>query len=208
MRRSLALLAATLLSLTAIACGTSKTAHTASQRSPTAVTSAAASAPSPGGYSRNDGDADFDDTASYHGSPANDDLALLARYGPRAGRADSSAVASVVKRYYAASASGDGATACSLLAASLAEAVAAGQSQPGNGASGHTCAAAMSLLLSQQRERLREEDVATMTVIAVHVKGKLGLAVLGFRTAPESNIVLEREGRAWKIDALYGSELT
>jgi hypothetical protein len=38
----------------------------------------------------------------------------------------------------------------------------------------------------------------------VRVKADLGLAVIAFKTTPESEIVLEREGHTWKIDALFG----
>jgi len=47
-----------------------------------------------------------------------------------------------------------------------------------------------------------------MVVISVHAKGNLGLAVLGFRRVPESEILVEREGSSWKIDALFDSEMT
>jgi hypothetical protein len=44
-----------------------------------------------------------------------------------------------------------------------------------------------------------------MKVVEERVKGALGLAVLGFRTTPESEIIVERERRAWKIAALFGT---
>ncbi len=203
MRRSLALPATVLLSLTAIACGASQPTQSTTPRAHRATVSTA----QPGGYSKNDGDEDFDDTRQYHGSPANDDLALLASYGPRASPAVARAVTSLVKRYYAASAAGNGAAACALLTANLAGGLATGQGQTGQGEN-HTCAATISLLLAQQHQQLLSENVATMTVTAVHVKGNLGLAVLAFKTTPESEIVLEREGHTWKIDALFGGYMT
>jgi hypothetical protein len=207
MKRSLALLVTAALGLTGIACGANSATHS---NSPPHTTAAAATgarpSTAPGGYSKDDGDNDFDDEASYHGTPANDDRGLLASYGPKASPAVARAVAGVVKRYYAASAAGDAATACSLLAASVAGGLAA-QSQPSPDG-GHTCAAAMSSLLAQQHKQLLGEDVSTMAVTAVHAKGTLGLAVLRFRTAPESEILVEREGHTWKIDALFGVYMT
>lgn len=207
MRRSSGLLATVFIILTAAACGSSEssgTTHATTTASPAATTSTHSSAPVPSGYSRDDGDNDFDDSAKYHGSPPNDDQALLATFGPKASPAVARAVASLVKRYYTVSATGNGAAACSLLTASLAGEVVAGHSQPG----APTCAMAMSKLLSEQHERLLREDVQTMIVTAVHVNGTLGMAVLRFKAAPESELVLEREGKAWKINALFGNEMT
>jgi hypothetical protein len=208
MRRSLALLTMVLLSLTAIACGASSaTTHSTPPRPQGAATSAHSSTLSGGGYSKNDGDRDYDDDAHYRGSPPNDDRSLLVGYGPRASPAEVRAVTSVVKRYYVASLAGNGAAACSLLTASLAGGLAAGYSQPNHGST-HTCAAVLSPLLAQQHQRLLDEDVSTMGVTAVHVKGTLGLAVLGFKTAPEGEIPLEREGHSWKVAALFGGDMT
>ncbi len=203
MRHLLTLLATVLLSLTMIACGASKPTYSTTQRSHGSTVSTT----QPHGYSKNDGDEDFDDTAKYHGSPANDDQALLASYGSRASPAVARAVTSLVKRYYAASAAGNGTVACSLLTASLAGGLAASQGQPGHDGD-HKCAAAMSVLLAQQHQSLLGEDVATMAVTTVRTKGSLGLAVLAFKTAPESEIVLEREGHLWKIDALFSGYMT
>jgi hypothetical protein len=180
MRQSLALLAAALLSITTIACGAGASNE----------------------YSKQDGDYDFDDVAGYHSGPTNDDLSLLATYGHRAPPAEARAVTALVKRYYAASAAGDGATACTLLSASLAGGLASATSQPVRGA-GTTCAGPMSLLLEHQHAQLAAKEVATMTVIAVHTKGDIGLAVLGFRTTPQSEMILVREGGAWRINALF-----
>ena len=40
-----------------------------------------------------------------------------------------------------------------------------------------------------------------------HVNGAAALVTLGFRTVPEREIILQREGGAWKIDALFDSPL-
>jgi hypothetical protein len=209
MRPLLALLAS-LLVVVADACGgpskvTSSTPRPAQNVPPAsaAVASASTHAARSGGYLKDDGDEDNDD-ASHPMKAPNDDEVLFATYGKQASPADARAVRSLVKRYYAASAAGDAVTACSLLHASLATGL-AGQS--GQGARG-TCAAALSLLLKQQHQRLIAEDVATMVVTKVLVKGNLGLAILGFRTVPESEIVVEREGHTWKVDSLFDSSVT
>jgi hypothetical protein len=153
-----------------------------------------------GGYLKLDGDTDTDDeTPSARG---NDEGPLLASYGPLASPADTRAITALVKSYYAASVAGDATRVCSLLFVTLADGLAA---QPTAGGTHQTCAGPMSLLLDEQHRRLVAEDVPTMRVTTVRVKGKVGLAVLGFRKVPESQIILAREGHAWKIDALFGT---
>ncbi len=47
-----------------------------------------------------------------------------------------------------------------------------------------------------------------MTVIKVYVKGTLGVAELGFRKTPEQELIVEREGGTWKVDAPLSVDLT
>jgi hypothetical protein len=212
MRPSLALLAS-LLVVAADACGgtgevTGSTPRPSQNAPPTGI--AVATAPSHaarfGSYLKNDGDKDSDDARHPMNAP-NDDQVLFATYGKKASPADARAVTSLVKRYYTAAAAGDGATACSLLHSSIATGLAASRSQAGQGVR-DTCATSMSLLLKQQHQHLIAEDAATMVVTRVLTKGDIGLAMLGFRTVPESQIVIEREGHTWKVDALFDSYVT
>ncbi len=145
-----------------------------------------------GSYLRNDGDTDNDDPhASF---PGQDHQSLLATYGGRpAPAATARAIAAVVKRYYAVSAAGEGAHACALLSTGARAGVAV--QQPGSA----NCTSAIATLLAQQHAHLVTEEPASMTVIGAYAKGDLGLAVLGFRRAPESDVVLEREGGVWRI---------
>lgn len=207
-----ALLAVALLSATMVACGgTTKVANSSSSSSTrlgipgataTAVTS---SAIPPGGFLKDDGDKDSDDGA-YPGHPEQDDQSFLAGYGHRVPPTLASTIAALVKRYYAASLAGDGASACELLDAGLATALAAQQGPAAHGAA--ACAASLSPLLVQQHQHLLAEEPATMVVTGVYAKDNVGVVVLGFRNAPESIIVLAREGHAWKVDALFDSPLT
>lgn len=203
--RPLLALFAALLGATAVGCGgggkgassTSLAAHNATVSSRTVPS---------GGYLKNDGDADEDDK---HPSDRalQDDQSLFLTYGGKASPTDTRTITALVKSYLSASAAGDGAKACSLLAANLAIGLGASQGQSAQGARG-TCAAAMSRLLEQQREQLAAEDVPTMVVTGVHVKGDAGLAIIGFRTMPESEIVLQREGSTWKVSALFATDVT
>jgi hypothetical protein len=163
------------------------------------VTIAPSSAARSGGYLKEDGDNDGDE-----GSPGRkyvqDDKRVLATYGGRARPATARAIAALVRRYYAASLAADGASACALLDASLAKALAAQSGAPRSPAA---CAAALSPLLAQEHQHVLSEDPATMTVIGVYANGVIGLALVGFRNAPESDLLLAREAHAWKIDSLF-----
>ncbi len=203
MRRALTPIAAALLSVAVLACGSAATTPSSTQRTASSTASVPPSLPATtDGYSENDADNDYDDKTTYHGSPPNDDLELFASYGPKASHTVTHAVAGLVKRYYTVSAAGNAAGACSLLSASVASALAS-QDGPGSG-----CAAAMAQVLSRERQLLLADEVTTMKVTQVHAKGTIGLAVLRFKRSPESNIVVEREGGAWKINALFGSYVT
>jgi hypothetical protein len=155
------------------------------------------------GYVTLDGDSDNDELR--HPVPAEaDELPLLREFATRASPADAHAITALVKRYYAASTAGNAAGACSMLLTSLASGLAAHDGASAGGAH-DTCTASMSRLLAQQHRRLVSEDVSTMKVLAVRVKDALGLAVLGFKRTPESEIVLQRGARGWKIAVLFSS---
>jgi hypothetical protein len=213
MRQLLAMIATALLLLLSGACGggTGKVASSSSSGSHTGTDKGTsdihAPVATPRSYSRNDGDKDFDDARGYRDNSKNDDRTLFATYGKRANPNDARAVTALVKRYYAAAAAGDGARACSLLDSSLADALAPEQRQSAP-ATREACARAISPLLHQQHQHLIADDVSTMVVTSIHVKGNLGLAALGFRTMPEGEIVVEREGKAWKVDALFDGAMT
>ena len=207
-----ALLVAALLGTTVVACGgAARVASSSSSPSTglgtngaTATTASSSAVPS-GGFLKEDGDKDSDDGA-YPAHPGQDDQSFLATYGVRAPPAEARTIAALVRRYYAASLAGDGASTCELLDAGIATALAAQQGTAAHGTA--ACAASLSPLLAQQHQHLLAEEPTMMVVTSVYAKDNVGVAVLGFRNAPESIIVLAREGHAWKIDALFDSPLT
>lgn len=168
-----------------------------------AANSGAASA---GRYLKNDGDRDIDDENKNDESFENDDRSLLASYGSKAKSADAREVASVVKSYYAAAATSDGTKACELLSVSIGAGLAASQG-PSTANEGRRCASGAADLFKEQHQRLVRDNVTTMMVTSVRVKGDLGLAVLGFKTVPEGEILVQREGRAWRIADLLDSQM-
>lgn len=210
MRPWLAPLAAGLFASGLTACGGASHATGASTRGGSGTgapssesTTAALRSSRPGAYDLRDGDDDPDD----HREPGfvNDDESFFPTYGRGASAADTRVIATLVKRYLAAATAGNGAKACSLLDATLAHELGAAGSEDGDDAK--QCATTLPTLFEHQQPRLTAAEVATMTVISVHVKGNLGLAELGFRTLPEQELIAEREGRTWKIDALLGNYL-
>jgi hypothetical protein len=202
-----ALMAVALLCVGAFACGTSNKGGSASKASSTLVPSStgrrnsASNAAQGGGYLESDKDEDEDD----EGPPLKtreDNLMPLA-YGKEASQADEQAITALVKRYYAVAAAGDGAKGCSLLYSTLATDLGEGQ-----GPSAQTCATAMSRVFKQQHRQLAADEVATMVVVDVRVKGNLAIATVGFRTQPVGRINLKREHHTWKINALIDTVTT
>jgi hypothetical protein len=210
MKTTLALLTASVLAGGAIACGsTSGGAGLGSRTSSNAASTSGGAAgtisrsQSPTSYWESDGDGDADEQEK---GPSTDDRGGMVATGYGARRADRQAITAVVKSYYAAATAGDGTRGCSLLSSSLATSIAEGEDQSGPSGA-RTCAASLSPLFKEQHQRLTAEDFTTMVVTGVHVNGTAALATLGFKAMPESEIVLQREGRTWKIDALFDSTL-
>jgi hypothetical protein len=203
----LALLAASILAATLAACGDSAKTTTSTndkaRAGTTAPTRTITLKDSSGGYLNYDGDTDPDDESGSKPSAQNDDQHLLKEYGVKPSATEMQAIATSVKSYFAASAQENGARACSLIAKSLATGLATSSGTSGNTA----CAKAMTTILAQEHAQLAADEVATMTVITARVKNSLALAVFGFRQQPEREILLQHEGRTWRIDALTPSQL-
>jgi len=204
MRLAPVLFAIALLAEGLAACGginrdTLMTSQSAPRLGASATTVAAPSRASTRGYLQGDGDNETDD-----GIRSNDDAPFLDAFGKEARPGDRRTIVELVKRYYTAAAAGDGARACDLLAPSVATGLSARQSSSGQ-AVANTCAAVVSRLFESQHQRLQTDDVGTMVVVDARVKGNLGVAVLGFKTKPLSEILVKREAGAWKLDGLFDS---
>jgi hypothetical protein len=121
-------------------------------------------------------------------------------FGHAASAAEERAVAALVKRYYAAGAAGDGATACSLIDSLLAESVVEEYAQS-PALRGKTCAEVLSKLF-RRRHRELAGDIATLKPTVVRVSGDRGLALVRFGATRERRLLLRRERGAWKMDVL------
>jgi hypothetical protein len=214
-RALIALLAASLLSVGAGACGaTSDGAGSHSNAPADAVPAntapaAATSATEPSGsYLSSDGDSDNDDRADPSQSFEKTDTLATSTFGREMSATERPAVVALIKRYYAAAAADDGALACPLLDPTLATGLGERQSQgqgQGHAAQSHGggCAAAVSALFNQQHTQLMADEVATMSVIDVHVQGNEGIVTVAFRNALSGRIPIRRQGRAWKLGGLF-----
>lgn len=126
-------------------------------------------------------------------------------YGGEAGGADRQAVAALLRGYYTAAAAGDGATACSMMAQGV-QLLLVRELGRGVPEKDRNCAAIASELFKMRRG---EDGVglAAPRVTGLRVKGDKGFALLRSKALPNGEIPVVREGGAWKIGALSGSEL-
>lgn len=128
-------------------------------------------------------------------------------YGHAASAADARAITALVKRYYRAAAANDGASACRMLVAIVAEDVPEeyGQSPSPAYLRGKTCAAVMSKLFKLHHRQISAES-PTRAVTQVRVGEGKGWVVLQSASTPEPRkIAVRREGGLWKIKDLLDS---
>jgi hypothetical protein len=150
------------------------------------------------------GDEDRDNRGETGGYDSDDDS--IPYFGRPAGVSDRSAITALVRRYYAAAASEDGAEACTLLYFILAESTPEQYGRaPGprylQGAD--TCQAVLSRVFAHFHAQLTEPPHVT----AVRVSGDRGDALLAWTTLRAGFIEVRREGRAWKIDRVLAAPL-
>jgi hypothetical protein len=126
-------------------------------------------------------------------------------FGKAADAAEEKAVASLVKRYYAAAAEGDGNKGCTMLFSLLAESVVPDFGEPPGPPAlrGKTCGAVLSKIF-KQRHRQFVADSAMLRVVGVRIMGKQGYALLKTAAFPRGSILLRRERTVWKLGEFGG----
>lgn len=152
-----------------------------------------------------DRDNDFDNpTHSYFDG----DDSSVRGFGHAASAVDRRAITALVKRYYALADAEDGAAACPMIVPSLANSVVEALGGPGGPpfAHGKTCAEVMTSVFAHYHRQLAA-DTVTLRVSGVRVDGRVGVAVLAFRTLPGRQINVARMGAGWRIDILLDTEL-
>jgi hypothetical protein len=208
--RLLVLLATALVSVGAGACGgVGKAAGSASRTQSNSTvsgdtpigTASGASTASTRSY-LDDADQDIGGTRENRGYRDTDDSRVLL-YGHAASPTERARITSIVKRYYAVAASGDGRTACSMLPPSLVRALPQDYGERGlpylRGAK--TCQAVMERLFAHSHSELS----APVAVTGVLVNHNYAYTLLGSPKMRASYITLHRERGVWTINTLLGN---
>jgi hypothetical protein len=151
-----------------------------------------------------DVDSDSPTTQSYR-FPDSDDGPIFA-YGHRPSAAVAHAIASVVRRYYAAAARGDGASACALLPSTLAHVIPKSYSEPRDPAylrGTKSCGATLARFFGHYHREL----AAPIELFSVRVEGETARVIYSSRTTPASDVFLTRHGSSWQLIEVRGRPL-
>ncbi len=128
-------------------------------------------------------------------------------YGHAASGVDKRELTAFARRYYAAAAAGDGATACSMFSPVFAKSI---PQDYGRGSAGPsflreatTCPAVLALVFSNLRARFS----APIEIIRVRVKGNEGRILISAKNMPASYLELHREDGVWRSTSMFASRL-
>lgn len=189
--------------MTVTACGSS-TDGSSGGSDPRALIAEPATVPPSDSYYKNDNDRPDGDGMD------GDDQRLLAEYGTRPTAAGYDEIATVVKRYLSLALAENGTAACPMLYSGFRNALL--ELHPSRATSRQPAANACPPLMTREfrgrHSQLTSYHLSTLVVADVSVKDRFGIAVLGFKDAPEREILVAREGSRWKIDSIVDSELT
>ncbi len=210
MRLLLAVLVVGGLAACISACGVSnKAPSAASQTTPSDATNAASTAPTDTQPAplETKVDADNDNDVGAVDDDKNNKRSF--DFGHAADAADTRAITALIKRYYVAAVSENGAAACRMTYSTLEESVPEdyGQSPPGQPfMRGSTCAAVLTLLFKHYHPQLALET-PKLTVARVRLVEHHGIVILNFGALPARQISVAREGHIWKLETLLDSEV-
>lgn len=129
--------------------------------------------------------------------PDSDDTFAL-DLGRGASPTQARALSHLVLRYFSAARAGDGAMACSLLAANEAASLPRESSPPSQ-----SCPAAAATLLQRDRHAL----AAPVKIVDVRLLDPYAEAIVGSRTLPASVVLLKRENGRWRFEGLFAQPL-
>jgi hypothetical protein len=207
MKAMLALLAIAPIGTCMAGCaGASKAISPVSSSAGTTSTPAAASSREQTKLPSSDRDNDADATGN--GRYDSDDYSVI-DLGHPANGADRTEITTLIRRYYAAAASEDGAKACSMLYSIYAEAAPEdyGTSPPGPAyAHGTTCPAVLTAIFNHFHDQIAVK-LPKLKVLRIRIEGRRGIVVLSFGAMPERQMSIFREGRTWKMLAFVDGEL-
>jgi len=127
-------------------------------------------------------------------------------FGHEAEAAETQAIGSLVRRYYALAARADGTGACPLIHSLISTTIVEDYGHVAT-LRGKSCATVISKLFAQHRREL-VADSATLEVLGVRVEANRALVLLRFQDAREpDHIEVSREGRTWRIWELLAGRM-
>jgi hypothetical protein len=169
-------------------------------------------------YYANRGDADNDDSHAprdrdndadnrSHSYYDVDDRGIRG-FGRAAGAIDRGAIVALIRRYYAAAAAEDGSAGCSMLIRSVASSIPQTLGRPPGPPylAGSTCGPIVAKVFEQDHRQLAIY-AKRLRVADVRVAGDHGVVVLDVRPLPARQILVKREGEAWRVSTLLDNEL-
>ncbi len=166
----------------------------------TATSTAVGTLPQP--ETQNDPDLDSD---TYPGEPDNDENHV---FGHVANAADRRAAMALLRRYFEAAKTGDGAAACRLMYSSMSESMVEDYGSLGGSPymRASTCAGVMSGLFKHLHARLAAE-AATFAVAEVRVRRRYASVRMGFGGGlARFYLELQRERGRWRLDRILPTE--
>jgi hypothetical protein len=137
------------------------------------------------------------------------DDSFVTTFGHAASAADKRTITALIERYYAALASGNGATACSLLFVVLNESIPETYGQTGSDPTagrGKSCGSVLSNVVRGSHRELVSKD-RKLKVVAIRVQRRRAWVLMRFGPESVRRIVVYWEGNAWKVGELLDTEL-
>jgi hypothetical protein len=130
----------------------------------------------------------------------------IQRFGHEGSASELAAISNLVKRYYAAVATGDDAQACQLLSSRFKSSLLREVGHAGGPIKTDSCVTLLGLLLRKPTGAQAAQEKAVQ-VTGVRVRGGTAFALIRTPTMPSGEVLLSREGSGWKVSTLIGSEL-
>ena len=141
---------------------------------------------------------DANDTDDDPGS--NDDEPVI-DFGKAASPADTRAITTLVKRFYAVTSAANGTAICSLIYNVVAETIPEDYENSA-GSKGHTCAEVMGKVFAKQHRQIAR-DRSKLRVTRVRVEGDKGIVIVYLGKHPEPYFLVHRQGSEWKMQRMF-----
>lgn len=145
------------------------------------------------------------DTNDTDDDPASNDDEAVIDYGSAPSAADRKAIATLVKRYYAATSAADGAAICSLVYDVVAEGIPEDY-EASTEAKGAGCAEVLAKVFAR-RHRQTARELGRLRVTRVRVEGIKGIAMVYVGKHPDQYFLVHRQGPAWKMQTIFTTGL-